>query len=499
MSTKNLPLTTYITSKIYLKTSVLQQIRVIKQTKLEKQLEIYKLELEVEFLKAIENFRLNQETTEENLNELKITEELFIENLNKLNEEKLSIYASELYNTLELEMAKLKPLLLSEILKLFRYEINFNLLYESFFKLFKEYRGGDSIIDGKVSKNFPHLTNILSHLNINSSVDPKLILFLDRTGYSLFKSFKKSKKVKFRKYKMKRKKVRKLYVFRKLKRIVIFRKIKKKYYTQKSFNLSFLNYFKSISKETLTKRIPVSIRIVESTSVEFFYKLNKKKNWNLIEDFNQADSYNEDFLIYLRNYHQKPYHKFRKARITHWSFFFNKTLRKQRYKGFINKYLKKYNKISYSLSFFMNFFTKMKFSWTRMDKLESFFKLYIVEYSNSIVRIPMIFANFFKWNLLKRRNFILRKKMGRWSYLNFRRATCPWLQRKKNTPKINKHIQPNFYQFSAISYWDFMSGFLYLSENLKSHAIPPVNQFKTNLLIKLHMYRYKANKKCMLL
>ena len=147
----------------------------------------------------------------------------------------------------------------------------------------------------------------------------------------------------------------------------------------------------------------------------------------------------------------------------------------------------------------MNFFTKMKFSWTRMDKLESFFKLYIVEYSNSIVRIPMIFANFFKWNLLKRRNFILRKKMGRWSYLNFRRATCPWLQRKKNTPKINKHIQPNFYQFSAISYWDFMSGFLYLSENLKSHAIPPVNQFKTNLLIKLHMYRYKANKKCMLL
>jgi hypothetical protein len=278
MSTKNLPLTTYITSKIYLKTSVLQQIRVIKQTKLEKQLEIYKLELEVEFLKAIENFRLNQETTEENLNELKITEELFIENLNKLNEEKLSIYASELYNTLELEMAKLKPLLLSEILKLFRYEINFNLLYESFFKLFKEYRGGDSIIDGKVSKNFLPLTNILNHLNINSSVDPKLILFLDRTGYSLFKSFKKSKKVKFRKYKMKRKKVRKLYVFRKLKRIVIFRKIKKKYYTQKSFNLSFLNYFKSISKETLTKRIPVSIRIVESTSVEFFYKLNKKKN-----------------------------------------------------------------------------------------------------------------------------------------------------------------------------------------------------------------------------
>jgi len=273
-----LPLTTYITSKIYLKTSVLQQIRVIKQTKLEKQLEIYKLELEVEFLKAIENFRLNQETTEENLNELKITEELFIENLNKLNEEKLSIYASELYNTLELEMAKLKPLLLSEILKLFRYEINFNLLYESFFKLFKEYRGGDSIIDGKVSKNFLPLTNILNHLNINSSVDPKLILFLDRTGYSLFKSFKKSKKVKFRKYKMKRKKVRKLYVFRKLKRIVIFRKIKKKYYTQKSFNLSFLNYFKSISKETLTKRIPVSIRIVESTSVEFFYKLNKKKN-----------------------------------------------------------------------------------------------------------------------------------------------------------------------------------------------------------------------------
>lgn len=499
MSTKNLPLTTYISSKIFLKVSILQQVRAIKQINLEKQLEIYKLELEAEFLKAVENFRLNQEITEENSDELKITEELFIENLTKLNEEKLSTYSCELYNILELEMIKLKSLLVSDILKLYQRELNLNLVYESFFKLFKDYSSGDSLIDNKVSKNFVFLTNILNKININSTIDPRLILFLERSGHSLFKSFKKSKKVKFRKYRMKRRKVRKLYVFRKLKRIIIFRKIKKKFYTQGGFNLSFLNRFKAISRETLTKRIPVSLRIVEAASVEFFYKLNKKKNWNLIEDFNQADSSNEDFLIYLRNYHQKPYHKFRKARIAHWSFFFNKTLRKQRYKGFISKYLKKYNKISYSLSFFMNFFTKMKFSWTRMDKLESFFKLYIVEYSNNIVRIPMIFANFFKWNLLKRRNFILRKKMGRWSYLNFRRATCPWLQRKKNTPKINKHIQPNFYQFNAISYWDFMTGFLYLSENLKSHAIPPVNQFKTNLLIKLHMYRYKANNKCMLL
>lgn len=239
MSTKNLPVTTYITSKIYLKTSVLQQIRVIKQTKLEEQLETYKLELEIEFLKAVENFRLNQETTEENLNELKITEELFIENLNKLNEEKLSIYSSELYKNLELEMAKLKSLLLSEILKLFQYEINFNLLYESFFKLFKQYRQGDSLIDNKVSKNFSSLTDILNNLSMNSSLDPKLILFLDRTGYSLLKSFKKSKKVKFRKYKMKRKKVRKLYVFRKLKRIVIFRKIKKNTTHREVLTLAF--------------------------------------------------------------------------------------------------------------------------------------------------------------------------------------------------------------------------------------------------------------------
>jgi hypothetical protein len=278
MSTKNLPLTTYISSKIFLKVSILQQVRAIKQINLEKQLEIYKLELEAEFLKAVENFRLNQEITEENSDELKITEELFIENLTKLNEERLSTYSCELYNILELEMIKLKSLLVSDILKLYQRELNLNLVYESFFKLFKDYSSGDSLIDNKVSKNFVFLTNILNKININSTIDPRLILFLERSGHSLFKSFKKSKKVKFRKYRMKRRKIRKLYVFRKLKRIIIFRKIKKKFYTQRGFNLSFLNRFKAISRETLTKRIPVSLRIVEAASVEFFYKLNKKKN-----------------------------------------------------------------------------------------------------------------------------------------------------------------------------------------------------------------------------
>lgn len=42
-----------------------------------------------------------------------------------------------------------------------------------------------------------------------------------------------------------------------------------------------------------------------------------------------------------------------------------------------------------------------------------------------------------------------------------------------------------------------MTGFIFVEENIRTHCVPPYDQFKSNLLVKLHMYRYKANKKCM--
>lgn len=67
----------------------------------------------------------------------------------------------------------------------------------------------------------------------------------------------------------------------------------------------------------LVRRMPITTRVIEATAVEFFYKLNKKFNRYLAETFTTADDHDTDFLVYLRNFHQKPYLKLRKARVAH--------------------------------------------------------------------------------------------------------------------------------------------------------------------------------------
>lgn len=157
--------------------------------------------------------------------------------------------------------------------------------------------------------------------------------------------------------------------------------------------------------------------------------------------------------------------------------------------------MRKYDKLSYAYTFFVNFFTRFQLSWSRTNKLESFCKTTLIENcGDSILRIPLFFTTVFNWKILKKKNYYARKKVGKWSYLNFRRATCPWLQRKKNSPKVANHLQPNLFFFNYISWWDSMTGYVLLDENLIVNSVPPLNQFKSNFLLRLHMYRYKANK-----
>ena len=527
MSIKNIPMANYLHSKTLLRAACLSEIRILKEEYIQKQLDSYQLELDEALRVALEEFRAtnanlqvnNAETADTVAPEEKaeavssvveseassndstpvITEEMFIEDFKKLNQEKFDAFNLELKKKLEREMRALSLERLSVLYTLYSKEFDQERFKNSYVEFSNILNDGDSlptfwfIKDEAISHS---LEFFLNKLPVNQFVDPTVILFLLRLNYNMLSVLEKFRKVKFKKYRLKRRKLRKLYVLKKLKRTIVFRKVKKRTFRTRSFFDAFEMDSSVLERNILISRMPVSKRVIENTSVEFFYKLNKKKNRNVIEDFDIIDEERPDLFVYLRNYHQKPYHKLRKARIAHWNLFFNKTLRKQRYKGFIDRFVKKPNKLTYALSYFANVFTKLKFSWTRIDKLESFFKLYIVEYSKNILRIPMLFTNFFRWKILKKRSFFLRKKMGRWSYLNFRRATCPWLQRKKNTPKINYHIQPNMFYFHAISYWDFMTGFLYLEEDVRQHSVPPYDQFKTNLLVKLHMYRYKANNKC---
>lgn len=70
-------------------------------------------------------------------------------------------------------------------------------------------------------------------------------------------------------------------------------------------------YKKPLTK-ILLKRIPVSERVIETTDVEFFYKHNKDLRRELLvcKPYDLQElifDENDDLLVYLRNYHQKPY------------------------------------------------------------------------------------------------------------------------------------------------------------------------------------------------
>ena len=304
-------------------------------------------------------------------------------------------------------------------------------------------------------------------------------------------------------------KKRKKHIFKKVKFLKKFYKInllrkKKNYFFPTYFN--FLQIFKKklfIENNILFKKIPLSQIVVLKSNLEIFYNFNKhnyKKIKKTITNKSTNDySFKNKFRIYLRNFHQKPYWKLRTARIVHWNLFYNKTIRKQRYKLFINKFKKNYTKLSYNYFLFINFFFKTYISWTRLGKLTSFIKLICIQKNKNILKLPIFISKNINWNILKKKNYILKKKIGKWSYLNYKRFQQPWLQSKKNYPKYINHSEPNKLNSLINCSWDIITSTIYLHKQHHLFTFPTKDNFKVNWQIKLHMYRYKSNNCCLLL
>ena len=246
--------------------------------------------------------------------------------------------------------------------------------------------------------------------NLNSNYTHMLLYLIKNIHFKIFPLDKRIRKLKRRTKRL-------------LKNLRFLRKVKKLNILKKWKNYNYLNYCNFITILTkkiyfknniLVKKIPLSKRVVVRNNLEFFYKLHKhtKKNLNDLTtgQWRFLDNSQSRLKVYLRNFHQQPYLKLRKSRVIHWELFYNKTIRKQRYRSFINKFLKKYSQLSYNYSFFFNFFLKTFLSWTRFSNLESFFKLLIVEKKGRILKLPYFLSNVFNWNILKKKNYILKKK-----------------------------------------------------------------------------------------
>lgn len=184
----------------------------------------------------------------------------------------------------------------------------------------------DTILSGKqpkideLTKKYSVLYNFATSSNSNKF--PISVLFFLRLRGSSFHLFEKFFKFKLNKTKFKKKrKLKKIRTLRKIKKIILFKKNKKKFIFNRHHTLNLAVNSIKTNCNILVKRMPITQRVIETTNVELFYKHSKDTKAELAQGALVYASQNlgndEDLLIYLRNYHQKPYLKLRKARVAH--------------------------------------------------------------------------------------------------------------------------------------------------------------------------------------
>jgi len=86
--------------------------------------------------------------------------------------------------------------------------------------------------------------------------------------------------------------------------------------------------------------------------------------------------------------------------------------------------------------------------------------------------------------------------MGKWSYLGFKRFTYPWLQKKKNFPKLIKHLQPRLSLFKQLTQYDLFTNYIFFIKKTLKFNVPVTEELKNNFFIKSHMFRYNASSIC---
>lgn len=494
-------ITSYLGTSLYIKSTVLSVAITLEEAKLnsekELELEVYYANLNKEILENKDITGIVSEVVEE-VGVAVTVDTINLENQEqKLNEEREKIVNEvnlKYIEKLENIKNRLNNLSINQLLNLYRLSVSLPKIKYMLKKLVK------------VTNSKLNLENCLKTVQVNLNSLSALELFLNKKAQlpqfylsqillNIFKKKKVSLRKKYKKRWLKRTK------FKKLKKIRFFRHLRKWWLRKHKFkklsqfrtrNFFYTKKFADIPTQILIKKVPLTNLAINDSALEYNYKLNKKNKRN--KTVLKKHNLKKKLVLYMRNYHQKPYWKLRQARRTHWNLFFNKSIRSQRYKQFINTYLKKYYKSSYERIHLINLFTKLQISWKRLQSTPDIYKSNLIEcFKQPIILLPLFHVNFFQWKSLKKRNFKLRKKIGKWSFLNFKKSVFPWLQKRKNFPKQIHHIQPNIKLLKYTSQFDIMTSSLCLLKPLDSIMLDIINHCKTNSLIKLHMYRYKAN------
>lgn len=288
-------------------------------------------------------------------------------------------------------------------------------------------------------------------------------------------------------YTWKIKKIRRLYItYRKFKKMRIQKKkIKLKRNKINSINIILLiqnfiiKYVKNFY-QNLLQLILLNKKIYEYNLLYFFYK------------YNREDYFQNSFSNYLYDYNRKPFWKLRKSRNVHWSVIYSKTIKKRRYINF-NKFSLKFINIFFDKFIpFIVYLNSYYISWYNIQKITKLLKLYNINLKKkSIFQLPIFLNYFINWKLSKKKKIYLKKKVGRWSFLNFKKFCQPWLQKKKNFPKVVKKLFPKLNILVKDLYYDYNIGSLLILKKQLSKNIPFINNIYNNYLLKLNTFRYK--------
>lgn len=253
----------------------------------------------------------------------------------------------------------------------------------------------------------------------------------------------------------------------------------------------------------------ITLRSITGTYLQLFYKDNKnyyntkylikffKRNF-----FKKVLGFRDIFFnfkeevtkLYLRNYDRKPYWKLRKSRILHWNFFYNKTLRKRRYKAFLPKFLKKSKYNSFIVTQILSVYCNLHFSFIDFFRISNIAKAIFLNTNMVIYMLPKFLKKKKAWLKKKKKAWKLWKKAKKWSYLRFKRSMYPWLNSKRNFPKFLKQkiTKKHVISFSKNHYDTFSHTFGFLNSYQSFYHSQYFMLENKVFLLKLHMFRYKS-------
>ena len=301
-----------------------------------------------------------------------------------------------------------------------------------------------------------------------------------------------------------------LYFFKKLKIIHYRKRWKfKKYKTKNFVNILFKRTFKRIKP-------PFWLKYKKKISTCYRVNQNLKKNttFKVIHNYlflnkHAVKSYFVKFFLFnkqtnnlkkklkrkkktfLFNFWKKKLTVYKKARITHWSLYTHKTLKKRRYKVFLSNYIRKFpNILEILISFFI---IKFNLSFAFWNEFTQFYLEFFQKPINlkKIYQLPIsfLFWDYLKYNKLQKNK--IKKKIKKWIFRKKKIKRCFWMYSKKKIPCFfSKQTLQNKQQSNTVCF-DYLTNYFYILD-LKSINLGLKDVVYKNKLLKLHNFRYKS-------